>query len=588
MMRTVSGVVLLALISGTAHAALQSRLSGQAYYDTVLNVTWVADANLADTNAFGVPGINADGSMDLDQATQWIAALNAASYLGASDWRLPTTTQPDATCSLQDGFGNGYGFGCTGSEMGHLHYVDGITSATPGPFANVQSGTSWSDSPYAPNPPTAWSFRGDGFQDFLTNRASSNFVWAVRAGDIDADGDGFAEGADNCTRVANLTQLDVDGDDYGNLCDADLNNSGIVTTADFGLLRSVLGQLATFSPLAAVADLNGSGTVTTADFGLLRARLGTAPGPAGIDLRYPLTVIKAGNGGGTVSSSPAGISCGADCVEAYSHDRAVQLTAVPVVGSTFGGWTGACAGAGVCVVTMEAARSVSATFTINSYALSVTRSGTGAGTVTSSPSGINCGGDCTELYNHNTVVTLVPGQVAGSSFDGWSGACTGTGNCVLTMTAPASVVASYTLLDGNPVCPSNVFLGPISGDSGSGLLSTSGVGEKWFRVRVTEDNSSVIPVDLTARVTLTSPAGGDYDLYAYCLSCGGALGGFSTLPGGQIDTISVRRNEAFPPGGDDGFDALIEVRYFSGTTSSPWSLSVIGNTQTGAVSCFGP
>jgi len=98
----------------------------------------------------------------------------------------------------------------------------------------------------------------------------------------DTDGDTVADPSDNCTLVANPAQLDADQDGYGNLCDADLNNSGTVTTADFGLLRSVLGQPAASSALAAAADLNGSGAVTTADFGLLRARLGTAPGPSGL------------------------------------------------------------------------------------------------------------------------------------------------------------------------------------------------------------------------------------------------------------------------------------------------------------------
>ncbi len=96
----------------------------------------------------------------------------------------------------------------------------------------------------------------------------------------DTDQDGLTDLQDNCTQVTNPTQLDSDADGYGNPCDADLNNSGTVTTADFGLLRSVLGQAASASALAAAADLNGSGTVTTADFGLLRARLGTAPGPS--------------------------------------------------------------------------------------------------------------------------------------------------------------------------------------------------------------------------------------------------------------------------------------------------------------------
>ena len=98
----------------------------------------------------------------------------------------------------------------------------------------------------------------------------------------DVDSDGVADSADNCTLVANPAQQDADNDGYGNLCDGDLDNSGTVTTADFGLLRLVLGQPASASATAAAADINGSGTVTTADFGLLRARLGIAPGPSGL------------------------------------------------------------------------------------------------------------------------------------------------------------------------------------------------------------------------------------------------------------------------------------------------------------------
>ena len=90
-----------------------------------------------------------------------------------------------------------------------------------------------------------------------------------------SDADSRGDACDNCISNSNATQLDTNSDGFGNLCDADINNSGTVTTADFGLLRSVLGQAVSFSATAAAADMNGSGTVTTADFGLLRARLGT-------------------------------------------------------------------------------------------------------------------------------------------------------------------------------------------------------------------------------------------------------------------------------------------------------------------------
>ncbi len=99
---------------------------------------------------------------------------------------------------------------------------------------------------------------------------------------LDTDGDGVLDALDNCAMTPNPTQLDANQDGYGNICDADLNNSGTVTTADFGLLRSVLNQAAGSSPTAEAADLNGSGTVTTADFAILRPRLNTPPGPSGL------------------------------------------------------------------------------------------------------------------------------------------------------------------------------------------------------------------------------------------------------------------------------------------------------------------
>ncbi len=112
----------IGLLSVTgAHAALTSALGGQVVNDTDLNITWLANANLAASNTFGVSGINAAGWMSWDTAQSWIGAMNAANYLGFNDWRLPTTLQPDASCSYQ---ASGYvgNYNCTGSEMGHLFY----------------------------------------------------------------------------------------------------------------------------------------------------------------------------------------------------------------------------------------------------------------------------------------------------------------------------------------------------------------------------------------------------------------------------------------------------------------------------------
>lgn len=77
--------------------------------------------------------------------------------------------------------------------------------------------------------------------------------------------------------------------------------------------------------------------------------------------------------------------------------------------------------------------------------LTVNKSGTGTGTVTSNPTGINCGADCTELYDASTLVNLTASADAGSLFTGWSGACSGSSNsCTLTMDASKAVTALFS------------------------------------------------------------------------------------------------------------------------------------------------
>jgi hypothetical protein len=157
-----------------------------------------------------------------------------------------------------------------------------------------------------------------------------------------------------------------------------------------------------------------------------------------------LTVAKAGTGSGTVTSSPAGISCGATCSASYVSGTAVTLTATPASGSVFAGWSGGgCSGTGPCAVTLTAATTVTATFTVPTVMLTVSRGGTGNGTVTSSPAGINCGAICAAAYANGTLVALTATPAKNSLFAGWSGACSGATSCVVTMTAARSVTATF-------------------------------------------------------------------------------------------------------------------------------------------------
>ncbi|MBI3330073.1 MAG: InlB B-repeat-containing protein, partial [Nitrospinae bacterium] len=157
-----------------------------------------------------------------------------------------------------------------------------------------------------------------------------------------------------------------------------------------------------------------------------------------------LSVTKAGNGAGTVTSTPSGINCGTDCSESYKTDTVVTLTATPASGSTLAGWGEACTGTGTCTVTLEQSRSVTATFNLVPRTLGVTKLGTGRGTVTSSPPGIDCGTDCSEKYDDGTVVTLQAVAASGSTFAGWSGDPDCTAGAV-TMTANKTCTATFNI-----------------------------------------------------------------------------------------------------------------------------------------------
>src|SRR5207302_211185 len=120
-------------------------------------------------------------------------------------------------------------------------------------------------------------------------------------------------------------------------------------------------------------------------------------------------------------------------------------TAAPASGSTFAGWSGSCTGTGACPVTMSGARAVTATFNVQRFTLTVSEGGTGGGSVTSSDGLINCPGTCTATYNSGISVTLTAAPASGSTFAGWSGSCTGTGACPVTMSGARAVTATFNV-----------------------------------------------------------------------------------------------------------------------------------------------
>jgi 6-phosphogluconolactonase (cycloisomerase 2 family) len=172
--------------------------------------------------------------------------------------------------------------------------------------------------------------------------------------------------------------------------------------------------------------------------------------PAGVRLG----VASAGSGSGSVSGSPSGIACPGTCSYAYEPGTRVTLSASAASGSRFLGWEGAgCSGTGACEVTVGSATTVTATFE-KLPVLRVSLTGSGAGLLASSPSGIACPGTCSYGYPPGTQITLTPIAASGSRFAGWEGAgCSGTGTCQVTVGSATAVTAAFATLPATPLEP---------------------------------------------------------------------------------------------------------------------------------------
>jgi hypothetical protein len=172
------------------------------------------------------------------------------------------------------------------------------------------------------------------------------------------------------------------------------------------------------------------------------------PAPATLTSLAPNTA-SAGSPGFTLSVNGSGFVSGATvrwntAARTTSFVSASQLSAqIPATDVAAAGT------ANVTVVNPNAAASNALPFTITAavprYRLTVTKNGAeaGKGTVTSSPAGISCGSTCTALFNSGTNVTLSAKAVGKTRFAGWSGACTGTGTCVVPMNADNAVTATF-------------------------------------------------------------------------------------------------------------------------------------------------
>lgn len=184
-MKRILGATYLLFVFVSADAALIDR-GGGFIYDDVLDVTWLQDANVQINEPF-------NGANTWAHQVAWadgLSVYDSVRDVTWDDWRLPTTLQPDASCTSQLDPGGGLplqgsGYNCSGGEMGHLFYADAGQLIL---FTNLQSDYYWSGTEYEVNGSYAWQFHlRNGLQDtHEKDGADFNYALAVRDGDVAA------------------------------------------------------------------------------------------------------------------------------------------------------------------------------------------------------------------------------------------------------------------------------------------------------------------------------------------------------------------------------------------------------------------
>ena len=191
-------------------------------------------------------------------------------------------------------------------------------------------------------------------------------------------------------------------------------------------------------------------------------------------------------------------------------------------------------------------------FPPGSVSLNVFKSGTGNGGVTSDPPGIDCGSTCAGTFDQGTIVTLTATPSSGSIFTGWSGACSGTGDCVVTVDNNKSVTAAFNLPGQLGV---NISIAPGSLEFGS----------------VNVGQSSKQTITITNQANSTGPLIGSVGTLSAPFSVVSGGGAFN-LAAGQSMTVTVQ----FSPATAGSASTTLSIAHNATNQSNPTNVPLSG------------
>ena len=195
------------------------------------------------------------------------------------------------------------------------------------------------------------------------------------------------------------------------------------------------------------------------------------------------------------------------------------------------------------------------------YSLAVNETGIGKGTVTSSPSGISCRTSCSSSFTSGTQVTLTASPDSGSFFKGWSGACSGKGNCIVNMDMNVSVTATFGTA---PVITTATLPNATGGTAYTATLAaTSGQTPYTWTLA-----SGSLPPGMTFSAT-------------------GVISGMPTTAGTYTFSISVTDSQTPAASATKSFSLSVVITPLTVTSTSPLTSVAVGAAQNIALTATG-